>query len=181
MDKNRARKLAGIADTLNKSLRDDNTPPLRILLSGLLCAESFVHVTSYGMTHVFLGVLKLLSQAVDVRGFITNANDSLCQEINQNKDENPNMNLIAIPSNNTYRQVSKELPHQKLIIVDGLLGFAGSTNLTQTAWRSVKKGLDHIQIITDTSEIQDIHQRLFCRHWYKLNPSSQDYLDEIPF
>lgn len=178
-----SRKLAAIASAMYKGLRDKKaSPPLRVLLGAFLSAESFIHLTSYNMNHVVLGALKLISQQVDVRGLVSNvSNENLVQEINNHKDENPRLNLVTIAATNTHRLVEDEIPHQKLIIIDGLLAFAGSANLTLSSWRSAREGRDHIQIITDVGQIQELHDRLFSQHWYKLNPASQDYSDEIPF
>lgn len=177
-----SRKLAACASTMYKGLRDKKSPPpLRVLLSAFLVAESFIHLTSYGLNHSFLGALKLISQGVDVRGLVSNVKEDLVKEINDYKDENPRLNLITLSPTNTYRRIEDEIPHQKLIIIDGLLAFAGSANLTLSAWRNAREGLDHIEVITDLGRIQEYHDRLFSRHWYKFNPSSQDYSDEIPF
>lgn len=177
-----SRKLASIADAMEQSLKDKKTPPLRILLSALLCAENFIHLTSYGLNHTMLGGLKLIAQAVDVRGLIANADDNLCSAINDYKEENPRLDLVAIRATKTYRQVKDQIPHQKLIIIDGLLAFAGSTNFTLQAWRNAREGLEHIEIITEIGKIQDLHDRLFSQHWCKLNPFSKVYPDdEIPF
>lgn len=179
-----SRKLATIAAAMYKSIRDRNAPPpLRILLNALLSAESFIHLTSFNMNHTLLGALKLVSQNVDVRGLVSGLkdDDSLIPEITNYKDENPRLTLIVVAAKNTYRRVEDQVPHQKLIIIDGLLAFAGSANLTLSTWRNARQGLDHIEVITDIGRIQEYHDRLFSQHWYKFNPSSRDYSDEIPF
>lgn len=58
-----------------------------------------------------------------------------------------------------------EAPHQKLIVVDGLLAFKGAANLTLTGWRKAAKGLDHVEVVTKTEEIIDLHNRLFAPVW----------------
>ena len=176
-----SRELANFAHLMEKSLKDKKTPPLGILLKVLLSAQCFIHLTSYGMSHALLGVLKILSQKVDIRGLVSNVDDPLFKEINDHTDENPNLNIVALVATKTYRRVEDQIPHQKLIVIDGLLAFAGSTNFTLSAWRNAREGREHVQIITDLGEIRELHDRLFSQHWYKLNPNSQDYSDEIPF
>lgn len=176
-----SRNLANIANAMKQSIQDKKIPPLRILLIALGSARTFIHITTFNMSHILLGALKLVSQNVDVRGLVANANNNLQKEINNYTDENPRMNLIALPESKTYRHAEGYVPHQKLIVIDGLLAFTGPTNFTSTAWRSAKKDLDLIEIKTEISKIQSLHDKFFSQHWYKLNPKSQDFSEEIPF
>ncbi|MDM8529761.1 phospholipase D-like domain-containing protein [Anaerolineales bacterium HSG25] len=175
-----SRQLASIGELMKTNLKSGQIPPMRILLSALRKAQGFVHLTTYGMSHVLLGVLKVVSQEIQVRGIVANAHPSLVKEIGDYTDENPGLELIPIPATNDYRNAD-QIPHQKLIIIDGLLAFTGSANFTSTAWRKAKTGYEHVDVMTDIGHIQDIHNRLFCKTWLKLNPSSEYFEDEIPF
>jgi phosphatidylserine/phosphatidylglycerophosphate/cardiolipin synthase-like enzyme len=56
-------------------------------------------------------------------------------------------------------------PHQKLIVVDGLVAFKGSTNLTLNGRRKPTRGLDHVEFVTNINEVIDLHNRLFSPVW----------------
>ena len=64
---------------------------------------------------------------------------------------------------------SIEEPHQKLIVIDGLLAFKGSANLTQTAWRSAENNMDVVEIVTDVDEVIKLHNRYFSPIWAKMS------------
>src|SRR5262249_21598106 len=56
-----------------------------------------------------------------------------------------------------------DVPHKKLIVIDGLLAFKGSANLTQTAWRSAEQGMDIIEVVSNISEVSRLHNRTLLR------------------
>jgi len=58
-----------------------------------------------------------------------------------------------------------EAPHQKLIVIDGLVAFKGSANLTLNGWRKATRGLDHVEVVTNVNEVIDLHNRLFSPVW----------------
>jgi rubredoxin len=176
-----SRKLAGVASEMYKGLKRNGKPPIRVLMSAMMAAESFIHLTTYGMDSGFLGSLKIVSQTVQVKGVLSNAKEYIQNELDDFSSEHPNLEIITIPASNSYRKADDQTLHQKIIIIDGLLAFSGSTNLTFTGWRSAAKGRDYVQILTDIGDIRELHDRYFCDHWFRLNPSSQDFSDEIPF
>jgi hypothetical protein len=174
-----ARRLADIGKAMHYSLRDGKVPPMRVLLATLLNADSFVHFTTLGINHILLGALKVISQKVNVNGIIVNPAESVIEELKEHQDETPRMNLI-IRQSSGYSD-SEETPHTKLIIIDGLLAFAGSANFTLAGWRKARKQYEYVQVITEIGKIQDLHNRHFSSIWYKLNKSSIDPTKEIPF
>jgi len=62
-----------------------------------------------------------------------------------------------------------ELPHQKLVVIDGLMAFKGSANLTQTAWRKAEIGYDEIEVVTNVEKVIDLHNRYFSPVWANLS------------
>jgi phosphatidylserine/phosphatidylglycerophosphate/cardiolipin synthase-like enzyme len=62
-----------------------------------------------------------------------------------------------------------KLPHQKLVVIDGLMGFKGSANLTQTAWRKAEIGYDEIEVVTDVEKVINLHNRYFSPVWADLS------------
>jgi hypothetical protein len=55
--------------------------------------------------------------------------------------------------------------HQKLVIIDGLLAFKGSANLTLNGWRKAAKGLDLVEVVTDVNEVTQLHNEYFSPAW----------------
>ncbi len=62
-----SKRMAIIANEIN----NNNVPPIRVLFDALNQAKWFVHFTSYGITHLMIGALKLTAQRIPVRGIIS--------------------------------------------------------------------------------------------------------------
>ena len=159
------KQLATIASNV---MHSPDYPPLQGLLQALNQAQCFVHVTSWGISHQFLGFLKMAAQRVKVRGIVSLPPDQawLLTELECYKNEAPNLEIKAVCAS-SHRW--DELPHQKLVVIDGLLGFKGSANLTQTAWRKAEKGLDELEVITDVEKVINLHNRYFSPVWADLS------------
>ena len=59
----------------------------------------------------------------------------------------------------------EEFPHQKLIVIDGLLAFKGSANMTTLGWRKAAKGRDHVEVVSKVGEVIELHNKLFSPVW----------------
>lgn len=156
-------------------------PPMRGLLETLANAKKFVHFSTYGISHMFLGVIKVISQKVEVRGIISNVNDRLKKELTNYKDESPGLNINFFENNNDTNNNWYSIPHQKIIIVDGLIAFKGSANLTLSGWRKAAKGLDNIEIITNIKDVIDLNNKLFSPVWSKFKNVNQISMSYFPF
>lgn len=172
-----AKQLARIVSSYRNS---SPFPALRLLLSALDIAEQFVHFTSFGMTHLVVGALKVVAQKVHVRGIVSSPGDS-SSELSEFPNEAPNLNVHCFSTDSRLRDV----PHQKLIVIDGLLAFKGSVNLTQAGWRKVDKGLDMLDIVTDISEVIRLHNEFFSPVWGSVSDQGesidlQDTDDSMP-
>ena len=139
-----SKSLASIADKIR--MNHPKHPPIKGLFHALNQAKWFVHFTSYGITHVMIGALKLTSQRVPVRGTVSlSSNDAVAlPELSGHELESPLFEVKTFLGSDTY----SELPHQKLIVIDGLLAFKGSVNLSQNAWRKIQKNHEDLEIIT---------------------------------
>ena len=100
---------------------------MRLFFEVLSRAKHFVHFTSWGMSHVMIGALKITSMRVPVFGFVSELSPASRVELTEYPDEAPRLIAKAIPT----RDGIYDAPHQKIIIVDGLIGFKGSANLTR--------------------------------------------------
>ena len=135
-------------------------------------AKQFIHFTSFGIGDFFIGALKLAAQRVPVRGVVSNVDERIHDELTAFKDETPT-DKFQVKDFLRDRQWH-EAPHQKLIVIDGLVAFKGSANMTLNGWRKATRGLDHIEVVTNVNEVVDLHNRLFSPVWArfsKIGPS----------
>jgi phosphatidylserine/phosphatidylglycerophosphate/cardiolipin synthase-like enzyme len=146
--------------------------PLRGLLKALSIAQKFVHFTTYGgIPHLLIGALKVTAQRVRVRGIVSGArgevlSEGTVSELTNYRDEAPEMHVkIYDPSLTGFAA----MPHQKLIIIDGLLAFKGSANLTLAGWRKAAEGRDTVDVVTDVDQVIELNNRLFAPIWAELS------------
>jgi len=159
-------QLASIAHRVQQNSPD--YPPMRGLLEAQNQAQRFIHFTTYGISHQFLGALKITAQRIPVRGIVSVPPDQnwLLPELEDYKNEAPNLEIKAVC---TSSHNWDKLPHQKLIIIDGWLAFKGSANLTLTAWRKAAFGYDEIEVVTDVAKVINLHNRYFSPIWSRLS------------
>jgi len=160
------KQLAFIASSVH--LYSPGYSPRKGLLQALTQAKSFVHFTSWGIDKYFLGVLETVAQRVKVRGIVSVPpnQDWLLPELERYKNEAENLKIKAVCAS-SHRW--DELPHQKLVVIDGLMAFKGSANLTQTAWRKAEIGYDEIEVITNVEKVINLHNRYFSPVWADLS------------
>lgn len=138
--------------------------PMHGLFETLARAQWFVHFVSWGISHVILGALKLLeAKGVVVRGIVSGSLDRTISELatSKNEFESQGMSIVTIPRTNAAA------PHQKVVVVDGVVAFKGSANLTMPAWRKVAHDLELIEVVTDRNQVQRLHNQLFARAWLR--------------
>lgn len=159
-------KLASIADCIQQNT--PNYPPMRGLLAAQNQAQRFIHFTTYGISHQFLGACKSIAQRILVRGIVSvpSDQDSLLPELENYKNEAPNLEIKTVRASSCNWG---KLPHQKLIVIDGLLAFKGSANLTLTAWRKAQSGYEEIEVVTDVAKVINLHNRYFSPIWAKFS------------
>jgi hypothetical protein len=158
----------------------DDYSPLKALMESLVCARSFVHFTSFGITQLMIGVLKMAAHLVPIRGIVSgNVGEQIISEVTNYQNESPNLSIVFCESNG-FR--SLDTPHQKLVVIDGLLAFKGSANLTQTAWRSAAQGMDIIEVVSNVDEVINLHNRYFSPIWGKMSDLGEEIeLSDLPF
>jgi hypothetical protein len=152
-----------LADAITPPLLAKEHPPLRMLLAALSRAQLFVHFSSWGITSFFVGILKLIAQKTVVRGIASSIDERILDEITDLKTEVPSGNLEV----RTFLRGdwAEDPPHQKLIVIDGLLAFKGSANLTEQGWRKAGRGRDHVEPVTNVAEVILLHNKLFSPVW----------------
>jgi len=166
--------------TLLQQARRQHWPTMRLLFECLSRARDFVHFASWGISHQLIGALKMTSMRVPVYGFVSNVENSARVELTEFPSETPKFTAHVIPtSNGVY-----DAPHQKVIVIDGLLAFTGSTNLTNTGLRKSDRGLDISEVKSEFEEVGRLNNSYFAPVWKRLTMQDQDallYFDDAPF
>ncbi|PYV27895.1 MAG: hypothetical protein DMG27_02745 [Acidobacteria bacterium] len=167
-----------LAILAEQARKKSETPPLYFLLAALAQAQQFIHFSTFGISLMLIGALKLVAQRVPVRGIVSNADPHALAELKE-EDAGPRLDVHVYGREATWR----DMPHQKLVVVDGLLAFKGSANLTTNAWRNAGKGLDIVEPLTNVGEVIDLHNRYFSPVWASFSKIGDriEMNDDIPF
>jgi hypothetical protein len=169
-----AQRLAAISRIMRTA--PERYTPLRALFMALAEARSFVHFISWGITQLMIGALKMASQHVTMRGVVSgNVGEQILCEVNDFQEEAPYLDIKFCEST-SFRSI--DVPHQKLVVIDGLLAFKGSANLTQTAWRSAAKGREIIEVVSNVDEVVNLHNQFFSPIWGKMESVNELILGE---
>lgn len=88
--------------------------------------------------------------------------ENTVSELTDYHDEAPEMHVKIYDSSHTGFTT---MPHQKLIVIDGLLAFKGSANLTLAGWRKAAQGRDTVDVVTDMDQVIELNNRLFAPIW----------------
>ena len=141
-------------------------PALRSLFRLLNEARCFVHFVTWGMSWDFIGMLALMSHRVKVRGIVSRCDDNIARRIKDSlKYGGQGFEVAPL----TFKEGSGS-PHQKLLVIDGLVAVTGSANLTVNAWDNIDKGLEQSVVETKPSEVIRLNNSLFSPVWARLHP-----------
>ncbi len=141
-------------------------PPLSVLLQALAAAKHFVHFATWSISIFMIGALKTTAQAVKVRGLVGGATDSRIIAELEGFEEDARGSLVRVIGR---KAPFKDRPHQKLVVIDGLLAFEGSANLTEDSWRKIAKGRESVTLYTDIEQVVGLNNRLFSPVWGELS------------
>jgi phosphatidylserine/phosphatidylglycerophosphate/cardiolipin synthase-like enzyme len=143
-------------------------PPLKGLFESINKAQQFIHFTTFGINQQILGALKLAAQRIQVRGIVSLPPNQawLLPELECYRNEAPGLTIKTVCASSRNWE---ELPHQKLVVIDGLVAFKGSVNLTPTAWRKAARGYDEVEVLTDVEKVINLHNRYFSPIWADLS------------
>lgn len=168
-----SRTLATIIRDSKGSSRRKPWPSMRLLFEVLANARSFVHFASWGISHIWIGALKANSVRVPVYGVVSNVEEFTRVELVDYPDEAPNFRVQVVPP----RTAAFDAPHQKLIIVDGLVAFKGSVNLTNAGMRKADRGLDLLEVVTNFEDVVELNNRYFAPVWKRSTAPNKDVFD----
>jgi hypothetical protein len=156
------------------SAQTTDYPPMRALMEALTLAKHCVHFTTFGISAIMLGAVKLAAQRVAVRGIISGIKrDEMYRELTTYADDSP------LLQTRVFGQNSQWFPHQKLIVIDGMLAFKGSANLTDIGWRKAAQGQEVIEVITDLREVVELNNRYFSPVWIGFERSGNGVTEQI--
>jgi len=142
--------------------------PMRALLEAIGSARHCVHFTTFGISAWFVGALKMTAQHIDVRGVISGIKrDEVYRELATYANDAPRLQTRL------FGQDSQWYPHQKIIVIDGLIAFKGSANLTDIGWRKAAHGREVVEVITDIAEVVDLNNRFFSPVWVGFEQRAQ--------
>jgi phosphatidylserine/phosphatidylglycerophosphate/cardiolipin synthase-like enzyme len=161
------KRLAAIANRL-----DRGAPPLDCLIDALNQARQFVHIVSYSLDLVMTGVLGAIKKRVPVRAVLGVCNENV-------EDEAKKLGLeISIHGKEKYGTIIP--PHQKIVVIDGLLAFKGSANLSTSAWHNARGPIrrDLIETATVIDEIRKLNNDYFAPLWMGAPTNWWNFLDE---
>jgi phosphatidylserine/phosphatidylglycerophosphate/cardiolipin synthase-like enzyme len=160
-----AKRLAVLAAQLDGP--DYDIAPIRLLVQLLLSARSFVHLMSTGLSQEMLGVLRTIGELVSVAAIFSSIDKNTANELGElQRDGVPIEAFVA-----GTRPSSDDLPHTKLIVVDGVIAIAGSVNFTAKAWRKAANRMENVEVVTDLPKIVRLNNNYFAHHWGRLNCS----------
>jgi hypothetical protein len=168
-----AKSLAHIADRLSWGKMEEAlghkpslcNSPFRVLLEGLSEAKHFIHFTSWNISPLLIGAIKLKSIRTPVCGVVSNVDSNVLPELTDYVNETGNLRVEVFNNDSNWG----DMPHTKLIVIDGLLAFKGSANMTTSGWRKAAKGLEIIEVVTNINEVIELNNRYFSPIWSKLS------------
>lgn len=165
------KKLAGIAYRLGKA--ESSYPPMKALFEAIDSAQHFIHFTTYGLSYSIYGALKLKAQSISIKGIASNIQPDFAKEIREHNKEAEKLE-IQIFEQGLPSKDWESIPHQKLIVIDGLLAFKGAANMTESGWRKSANGRDLIETVTNVQKIAKLHNNLFSPIWAQLSKTDNE-------
>lgn len=152
------------AALLDSFSSNSSSPPLRLLLDLLSKAQSFVHVITWSLDSVMVGVLKMLAVRVPIAVIATSVHETTRSQLQEFPDEHPLLTSYC-------PRRSDDGWHQKLVVVDGLVAVTGSANFTTRAYRKADLSREHVEVVTDLAQVRELNNQLFSRQWHELGGS----------
>lgn len=147
--------------------------PLSALFSLLNKTKHFVHFATWNISDTMIGALAMVGKRVPVRGIVGAAEARQQELLDKLAHEIPHLKIVVCGDKGSWGN----LPHQKVLVFDGIVGVEGSANLTPTAWAKVEEGLENIRFTTDLDEVRELNNRYIAAHWR--SPSKGLLSDEL--
>jgi len=140
------------------------------MLAALNQARHFVHVITWGLSWEFIGMLALLSHRVSVRAVVSACEEKRAQQLLEAQAYGgEDFEVIPLCQGDLSSH-----PHQKLIVIDGIMAISGSANFTIPSWREVDNGHEHVLIETRPEHFWELNKTLFSPVWHRWHPVTND-------
>ena len=140
-------------------------PYMKGLLHAFTITQSFVHFTSFGnLPDFIIRVLELAAKRISAHGVVSTPSGGTNHKRVLKSIDDSRFEATKLDVRVTASEVG-DLPHQKLVIIDGLLAFKGSANLTDYAWRKAEDDKEQIEVVTGINEVIDLNNRFFSPVW----------------
>lgn len=165
-----------LAQLIRSSKTRTQWPTMRLLLEMLARAKLFVHFSSWGISHLLIGALKANSMHVPIYGLVSSVENHARAELIDFPEEAPQLKVNVISS----AQGIYDAPHQKLVVIDGLVAFKGSTNLTNAGMRRADRALDVTEVETNVAKVSEHNNRYFAPVWKRENAPGDVFEMEWP-
>lgn len=140
---------------------------LKTLLGLFELAETCIHIVTHGLISTpILNHLHTLATRVQVFAVISHmSRKAINTHGSALRHSYPQINAALLGT----ERGSRRMPHQKLIVIDGLMALSGSLNLTVAAWERAGLGLEIIHIHSAPSEAITLNNRFFAPIWRARN------------
>lgn len=157
--------------------RFKTTKDVNYLIQAISEAEYFIHFATYSFDLFFYGIFTIASQDIPVKGIIGKELKDWKEDLIQ---EGPDANgrLKHSRGREIYfdRADKFNKVHQKVLIIDGLIAFSGSMNLTSNGVKNLKQGKESFEVESVIEKVKEKDHRLFASHFGKI---SSDYLHSL--
>jgi phosphatidylserine/phosphatidylglycerophosphate/cardiolipin synthase-like enzyme len=120
---------------------------------------------STGLSQEMLGVLRTISELVAVAGIFSNIEKNTATELGKLERDGVPLKTYATGT----KPSSDDVPHMKLIVVDGLVAIAGSVNFTAKGWRKAAQRMENVNFVTELPRIVELNNNCFAHDWSLLN------------
>lgn len=148
--------------------------PLGILLDLFASAKKSIHFMTWSISDAWLGALALVAQRLPVRGVIAVMDERQQNMLRHLQEEVYGLDVLIY---GTKGQSQWSAPHQKLIVIDGVLAVEGSANLTYNAWAKIAEGKERVRYVTDLAEVRDLNNSHFARNWRRSRYGGEEVLE----
>lgn len=130
-------------------------------------ARLYVHFLTYGA--VSAPILRLLvhtSRRIPIVGVIANSSKRRRETQREAIPRSTLLNLRVVGAEDSLVQ----MPHGKLLIIDGMLAITGSLNLSVVGWERARRGLEIVHVLSVPDEVIALNNRFFAPAWMAAAP-----------
>lgn len=157
--------------------RFNETKDVNYLIQAISEAEYFIHFATFSFDLFFYGIFTIASQDIPVKGIIgKELRDWKKDILKEGPDANERLKHSRGREIYFDRADKFNKVHQKVLIIDGLIAFSGSMNLTSNGVKNLKQGKESFEAESVIEKVKEKDHRLFAKHFKKMKI---DYLHNL--